>query len=108
MHCTSILSSKGDFRVNQLKNKLKDKNSKKFAGSLIIPLYENKWFMLEYLKRLYLIAISKFNNSPMFYMGYGVFLIKEFDNIIAAFYYFNLAEQMGVNLGEKFFVFLAK
>ena len=92
MHCTSILSSKGDLIMEQIKKRLQDKNAKKFTGSLIIPLYENKWFMLEYLKRLYLIAIRKFNDTPMFYMGYGVFLIKEFDNIIAAFYYFNLAE----------------
>ena len=79
MHCTSILSSKGDFRVNQLKNKLKDKNSKKFAGSLIIPLYENKWFMLEYLKRLYLIAISKFNNSKFQNLTCQQFKISKFN-----------------------------
>ena len=44
----------------------------------------------------------------MFYMGYGVFLIKEFDNIFSTFYYFNLAEKLGRNSSEKFYSFLAK
>ncbi len=53
-------------------------------------------------------AIEKFKDFPMFYMEYGVFLIKEFDNIIAAYFYLNYAEEIGSDLGSEFFIFLAK
>ena len=44
----------------------------------------------------------------MFYMGYGVFLLKEYENPFSALYYFNLSEDLGRNTSERFFSFLAK
>ena len=71
-------------------------------------LYQSREFILEYTKKLFRMAIDKFSNEPMFYMSYGVFLIKEFDNIMAAYFYLNYAEEISDDLGELFKAFIAK
>jgi hypothetical protein len=55
--------------------------------------------MMEFTKKIFRNAIGKSKKSPLFYITYGIFLIKNLENIMAAYYYLNIALELGCEIG---------
>jgi hypothetical protein len=55
--------------------------------------------MLEFTKKIFRNAILKNRKTAQFYVTYGIFLIKRLQNIMAAYYYLNVALELGCEIG---------